>query len=143
MSNLIECGGYSFKTIKETNPHRPYKVCCVETGGQKDSAISYQDAINLLLCEINYANTKLDVFSKDAEQVKKLFEEKLLNRKKSECDAIVEDIVYKQIIRGDIFKLPETEKYENQIKYQTEHFLVVVHFEKRFCGATKITVEAI
>lgn len=40
---------YTFEVIKPTMEQRPYKVRCVETKETKDSAISYENAADMLI----------------------------------------------------------------------------------------------
>ena len=75
--------------------------------------------------------------------VKKVFEQHLLGRKKSQCNAIVEEeIVGRQLIRGDIYCKAEKERFEKFIEYETEEFIVHVCFEHGlFRGSTCISIQ--
>ena len=141
MEDLIKSGGYTLESIKSTNAQRPYRVRCLETGATNDSAISYEDAAALIIGVINFAEATLDINSKDIAYVEKVFSERLLGKKKSICDEIVNEIIDRQIIKGNIWKIPETEKYERKVAYLTEYFSVDVLFEHGlFSGATQIIV---
>ena len=142
MDGYFKQDGYTFVKIKSSNDHRPYKVRCLETGGENDSALSYEDAASLIIGPILFAKSKLEADSKDIDYVRKIFEQYLLGRKQSECDRIIqEEILPRQLVKGSIVKLPEKEKYSRQINYTTEEFSVCVLFEKGlFCGATKIVI---
>jgi hypothetical protein len=141
MEDLIKRGGYTFKSIKSINAQRPYRVRCLETGATSDSALSYEDAVAFIIGTINFAEATLDSNSKDITYVEKVFSERLLGKKKSICDEIVNEIIDRQIIKGDIWKVPEKEKYERKVEYLTEQFSVDVLFEHGlFSGATKIIV---
>ncbi len=114
----------------------------METGTQNDSALSYEDAVNLILGTINFAEKSLDINSKDIAYVEKVFSERLLGKKKSACDTIVDEIIVRQIIKGNIIKVKESEKYERKVTYLTEHFSVAVLFENSiFAGATNVIVK--
>jgi hypothetical protein len=45
MEDLKTSNGYTFKIIPQTNPQRPYRVRCLQTLEEKDSALSYGDII--------------------------------------------------------------------------------------------------
>lgn len=143
MSDKFSKEGFTFLQIQSQNPERPYKVKCLETGETEDSALSYEDAANLLIGPFMYAQNKLETDSQTASYVKKTFERHLLGRKKSECRNIVEkEIVGNNLIKGSIVQKAEKEKFENFIEYETECFFVRVCFEKGlFCGATTILIE--
>ena len=44
MENKFNVEGYSFIEVNSNNSHRPFRVRCIETREEKDSAISYRDA---------------------------------------------------------------------------------------------------
>lgn len=142
MEDIIKREGYTFRIIKSTNAQRPFRVQCIETGAQNDSALSYEDAVNLILGTINFAEKILDTNSKDIAYVEKVFSERLLGKKKSACDTIVDEIIDRQIIKGNIIKVEESVKYERKVTYLTEHFSVDVLFENSiFAGATNVIVK--
>lgn len=144
MQDQFSYKGYKFIIIDSVNPQRPYNVRCIETGDIKDSAISYMDAAGLIICSVLFAKNKLENDSKNKEYVYRVFVEKFIGRKKSECDKIVNEILERQLINGNIIKLSEKEKYSQILEYYTENFKIGVHFEKGlFCGATKVTVDCI
>jgi len=65
MENQFRLDGYTFKEIKLTNPHRPYRDRCVETGDEKDGAISYEEAARLLVEQYVFAESIWEINCKD------------------------------------------------------------------------------
>lgn len=143
MDEQFKQDGFTFVCINSSQPERPYRVRCLETGDTKDSALSYEDAAGLIVGPLMYAAKKLEIDSKDPIYVKKVFEQHLLGRKKSQCNAIVEEeIVGRQLIRGDIYCKAEKERFEKFIEYETEEFIVHVCFEHGlFRGSTCISIQ--
>ena len=143
MNNEFRHQGYTFREISSTNPHRPYKVLCLETGDTKDSALSYIDAANLIISAIRFAEAKLESDSKDIDYVRKIFEGHLIGRKNSDCKKIIiEEIQQHQLVKGYITILPENEKFSKELECHTEHFKIKILFERSlFCGATKIVID--
>lgn len=143
MTSFIKREGYTFEEIQSIDIHRPYRVKCIETGETKDSAISFEDAINLLLGPMKFAISSLHVNSLDKEYVQKVFSEALIGKKKSNCNEIVEnEIVERKVIEGIVYEVPEKEKFEPFKEYLTEHFIVRIDFgHGLFAGATKVSVE--
>lgn len=141
MQNSFKQGEYTFVEIESKNNHRPYRVKCVETGEEKESAINYADAAGLLLgiYEFNDATSKSN--SQNETYIKEVFHQ-LLNRKKSECAIIVkEQIVPSRKVLGCITQILDNEKYETTLHYQTECFDVKVLFENGLTrGATNILI---
>jgi hypothetical protein len=130
MENMFKLDGYSFIEIKSNNYHRPFRVRCIETRDEKDSAISYRDAAGLLIGQYNFAQTIIDSNNRDESYVRKVFTDVLLGRKKSECDNLVKsDIVEQERIRGEIISIQSQEKFAKTKEYITEYFIVTVHFE--------------
>lgn len=76
--DLFEISGFHFKPIKSTNDHRPYRIKCIETLDEKDSALSYQDAANLLITPILFARQKLTDDSQNMNYVRTVFEKVLI-----------------------------------------------------------------
>ena len=84
MENQFKMDGYTFKEIKSTNPHRPYRVRCIETGDEKDGAISYQEAAGLLVGQYEVAKNMWEITAKMKIMLREFFrmhclEEKSLN----------------------------------------------------------------
>ena len=76
--DLFEISGFHFKSIKSTNDHRPYRIKCIETLDEKDSALSYQDAANLLITPILFVRQKLTDDSQNMNYVRTVFEKVLI-----------------------------------------------------------------
>ena len=76
--DLFEISGFHFKPIKSTNDHRPYRIKCIETLDEKDSALSYQDAANLLITPILFVRQKLTDDSQNMNYVRTVFEKVLI-----------------------------------------------------------------
>lgn len=130
MENMFKLDGYSFIEIKSNNYHRPFRVRCIETRDEKDSAISYRDAAGLLISQYNFAQIIIDSNNRDESYVRKVFTDVLLGRKKSECDNLVKsDIVEQERIRGEIISIQSQEKFAETKEYITEYFIVTVLFE--------------
>lgn len=55
MKNKFVLDGYTFIEMKSNSSNRPYRVKCLETGEEKESAISYNDAAGMLVCLNNFA----------------------------------------------------------------------------------------
>lgn len=89
MENKFNVEGYSFIEINSNNNHRPFRVRCIETREEKDSAISYRDAAELLTCQYKFAQNLDDKNNIDERYVRKVFTDILLGKKKSECDNLV------------------------------------------------------
>jgi len=81
VENKFKVEGYSFIEIKSNNHHRPFRVRCIETRDEKDSAISYRDAAELLTCQYIFAKNIDDKNNMDEEYVKKVFTDSLLGKK--------------------------------------------------------------
>lgn len=130
MDNKFKVDGYSFIEIKSNNPHRPFRVRCIETREEKESAISYRDAAELLTCQYKFAQTLADNNNMDEGYVRKVFTDILLGKRKSMCDDLVKgEIVEKKRIRGDIVSIQSQEKFAETKEYVTEFFIVTVLFE--------------
>ncbi len=130
MENTFSLDGYSFIEIKSNNRHRPFKVRCIETTEEKDSAISYGDAAGLLINQYNFAQSIIDSNNKDESYVKKVFTDVLLGRKKSECDNLVKgEIIEKERISGEIVSIQSQERFAEYKEYVTENFIITVLFE--------------
>lgn len=143
MENQFRLNGYTFKQIKSNNPHRPYRVRCIETGDEKDSAISYEEAASLLTGQYAFAKSMWEINCKDEKYVKEVFSNVLLGRKKSECDELVKsEIVEQEKIKGTITSIISDDKFAKYKEYQTEFFVVKVLFENGLMRkSTKITIE--
>lgn len=143
MEDRFKVDKYTFKEIKSTNSHRPFRVRCVETGDEKDSSISCENAATILVEQYQLAENVWDNKCKDEKYVWQVFADALLGRKKSECDEVVEqEIVGQEKIKGDIFSIASEDKYALYKEYRTEHFLVRVLFENGLMRkATKVLIE--
>ena len=143
MDNQFKINGYTFREIKSTNPHRPYRVRCIETGEEKDSSISYEEAAGLLVGQYEFAKDVWDRKCKDETYVKQIFSNALLGRKKSECDeAVKTEIVEQGKIKGTVLSIVSEDKFAEYKEYQTEHFLIRVLFENGLIRkSTKILIE--
>lgn len=130
MENKFNVEGYSFIEINSNNNHRPFRVRCIETREEKDSAISYRDAAELLTCQYKFAQNLDDKNNIDERYVRKVFTDILLGKKKSECDNLVRsEIVEKKRIKGEIISIQSREKFAENKEYVTQYFLVTVLFE--------------
>ena len=145
MEEIFEYKGYSFKVIKSINKQRPYRVRCIETNTENDSALSYIDAASLLITPVISAEEKLLTNSKNADYVLNVFEKLLIGKTMLESDELVEnEIVYRNLIKGNITRLTNTERFPEYIIYCTEYFRVKVIFQSRIPRkAIKIEVEDI
>jgi len=143
MENQFKLNGYTFKEIKSNNPHRPYRVRCLETGEEKDGEISYEEAAGLLIDLYNFANNLFERNCKDEEYIKKVFSNALLGRKKSECDKVVEsEIVGQEKVKGTIVSVVSDDNFAEYKEYQTEYFNVKVLFENGLMRkSSKVIVE--
>lgn len=145
MKNTFKLDGYTFKEIKSDNPHRPFRVRCLETGEEKDGAISYNEAASLIVGQNQFAKSVIECNNKDSEYVRKIFEKTLLNRKKSECDSLVnEEISSKGKLKGNIISIIPEDKFITYKQYRTDFFYIKVLFEngiRRKC--TKIEISNI
>lgn len=143
MENIFKLDGYTFKEIKSNNPHRPFRVRCLETGEEKDGAISYNEAASLLVGQYQYAKSVIESNNKNIEYVRRIFEETLLNRKKSECDDLVEDeIVNKGKLMGTIISIIPEDRFATYKQYKTEYFYIKALFENgimRKCSKIEIS----
>lgn len=143
MGNQFRLDGYTFKEIKSTNSHRPYRVRCVETGDEKDGAISYEEAAGLLTGQYLFAKSMWENNCKDEKYVKEVFSNVLLGRKKSECDELVKsEIVEQEKIKGTILSIISEDKFAEYKEYQTEYFSIKVLFENGLMRkSTKVIIE--
>jgi nucleoside-triphosphatase THEP1 len=143
MENQFKVDGYTFKEIKSTNPHRPYRVRCIETGDEKDGAISYEEAARLLIGQYEFAKNIWDNNCKDEKYVNKIFSNALLGRKKSECDEVVKtEIIEQGKIKGTVLSITSEDKFAEYKEYQTEHFVIKVLFENGLIRkSTRVVVE--
>lgn len=143
MEDFFEYKGYNFKVIKSIDKQRPYRVRCIETNTEKDSAISYNDAAGLLITPIISTKEKLISDSKNPAYIHNVFEGVLIGKTQSESDKLVEnEIADRNLIDGVITRLKDTEKFPEYIIYCTEYFRVKVIFQSRIPRkAIKIEVE--
>lgn len=143
MGNQFRLDGYTFKEIKSTNSHRPYRVRCVETGDEKDGTISYEEAAELLTGQYLFAKNMWDNNCKDEKYVKEVFSNVLLGRKKSKCDELVKsEIVEQEKIKGTIWSIISEDKFAEYKEYQTEYFSIKVLFENGLMRkSTKVIIE--
>ena len=143
MENQFKVAGYTFKKVKSINTHRPYRVRCVETGDEKDGAISYEEAAQLLVAQYGFAKNMRDNACKDEKYVKEVFSNTLLGRKKSECDELVKsEIVDQGKIKGNVFSVIPDDRFAAYKEYQTEYFSIKVLFENGLMRkSTNIVVE--
>lgn len=141
MGDIIKQDGYTFEKIESKIAEKPYRVRCVETGDEKDSSISYEQAIYLILTPINYYKEKLVEDSKDREYVKNVFEKFLINNKLSELNKIVENEIAGTCITGRIIAIERQLDDLNQV-YFTENYKITAICEYgRLRGITSILVE--
>lgn len=145
MENTFKLNGYTFQEIKSNNPHRHFRVRCIETGEEKDGAISYNQAASLLIESYQYTENVIKGNSKDINYVKKVFRETLLGRKKSECHNLVEEqIANRGRLKGCIRSISSQDKFAIYKQYKTEYFYIKVLFENGIMHkCTKIEVSEI
>ncbi|NFG11311.1 hypothetical protein [Clostridium botulinum] len=144
MSNLIKRDGLEFLILDKVNPRRPYRVSCISNKFKneepKDSEISYDDAIDLLIQNIKFHEAMTadkDSYSKYIEEV---FIEALKGKKLSQCNEIVENYIAGQRIKEQIIANPRG-KFDKEQVYTTEHFKITVICEfGKMGGITKIKV---
>lgn len=130
MGNIFKIEEYSFTEIKSNNHNRPFRVRCLETGEEKDSAISYEDAAWLIIGPNRFAKSIIDGHNQDEIYIREVFTEVLLGRKKSECDDLVKsEIVERGRIRGTIVSIQSQERFAEYKEYQTDYFIVKILFE--------------
>ncbi|MBN3346145.1 hypothetical protein EXM98_02935 [Clostridium botulinum] len=141
MGYMIKQDGYTFKKIESKIAEKPYRVRCIETGEEKDSSISYEQAICLILTPINSHREKLVEDSKDEQYVKNVFEKCLINNKLSELNEIVENQIAGTRIAGQIIAIQRQMCDLKQI-YFTEHYKITAVCEYgRLKGVTSILIE--
>lgn len=142
MENQFKMDGYTFKEIKSINPHRPYRVRCIETGDEKDGEISYQEVAGLLAGQYEFAKSMWESNCKDENYVKGVFSDALLGRKKSECDEIVRtEIVEQRKIKGEVISM-SGDRFDKYKEYRTEYFVIKVLFENGLMRkSTSVTIE--
>lgn len=145
MDNIFSHRNYTFKIIKSKDDNRPFRVRCLETSDEKDSACSYEDAANRIIEPLEFAKNTRRSNSQDIDYVKRIFEQTLIGKKKSECDDLVrENIFDRDLIEGTIYYFKDEERFAEYKKYQTNNFEIMVLFERSIrCGATKIVVSKI
>ena len=114
----------------------------METLEEKDSALSYDDAISLLVQPMLFAQAQHELNSKDEFYIEKVFSV-LKGKKKSQCDELVEsEIIDRDLVLGGVDIVGETERFQKYKVYKTRYFTITVLFENGLmCGCTKITVE--
>ena len=142
MAEIKSSHGYTFKTIPHTNPQRPYRVRCMETLEEKDSALSYDDAISLLVQPMLFAQARHEFNSKDKFYIENVFSI-LKGKKKSQCDELVKsEIIDRDLVLGGVAIVEETERFQKYKVYKTLYFRITILFENGLmCGCTKIIVE--
>lgn len=140
MEKTIKYEKYEFVPCKSINSERPFCVKCLQTSDKKDSAISYEDAANLLIGQYKYTENVREMRNKDIKYIEETFKHYLLYQKKSKCDGIVENEIARQGIIKGIISI-KTNPYEPYKEYRTEHFIIKVLFEDGLPrGANKIVV---
>lgn len=140
MRNTVKYEGYTFEKINDKG-YRPYKVKCYETGEEKSSSISFEDAMNLIISSIEYGKSVLHIKSLDKSYVEGVFKETLLDKKLSEINDIVRDEIAGKKIEGEIICYIRDEFNKSQV-YTTEKYRIIVSYEReRIRVITKITVE--
>jgi len=140
MSNTIKYAGYTFEKINDKG-NRPFKVKCYETGEEKSSSISFEDAMNLIISPIEHGKSVLHIKSLDKGYVESIFKEALLNRKLSEINDIVRDEIADKRIEGEIICYIRDEFNKSQV-YTTEKYKIIASCEReRIRFITNVTVE--
>lgn len=139
MVDVSEHEGYSFKKIKSNKNYRPFKVICCENAIEEDSAVSYEDAINLILSQINYSKEVNRINNESKEYIEKNFKI-LLDKSISEIDYIYDtQIRYKidniRAIKRDEFALEQV--------YVTPNFKIIVSRNNYRSRISNIKVEEI
>lgn len=140
MGDTAKYEGYTFKKIIDKG-NKPYKVKCFETGEEKSSSISFEDAMNLIISPIEYGKSVLYIKSLDISYVEGVFKEALLNKKLSEINDIVRDEIAGKKIEGEIICYVRDEFDKSQV-YTTEKYRIIATCEReRARVITNITVE--
>ena len=122
IGEIVYKDNFSFKKIKSIDKEIPYRVRCLENGEEKDSYISYEDAIELILGNISFAESRLIEKSKDESYIRGIFEQNLKGHKLSEADGIVKNKISEEIY-GDVFYY-RREKFSNKDVYTTSIYKV-------------------
>jgi len=140
MRDTVKYQGYTFEKIN-VKGNRPYKVKCYETGEEKSSSISFEDAMNLIISSIEYSKGVLHIKSLDKNYVEGVFKDALLNKKLSEINDIVKEEVAGKKIEGEIIFYVRY-KFDKTQVYTTEKFRITASCEReRMRVITNITVE--
>ncbi len=140
MKDKLEYEGYTFEKINDKSD-RPYKVKCYETGEEKSSSISFEDAMNLIISSIEFRKSVLHKNSLDKSYIEDIFKKALLNKKLSEINSIVEYEIAGKKIEGTIIYY-ERNKFDESQVYETEKYKIIASCEhRRVRGITNITVE--
>lgn len=140
MRDTVKYQGYTFEKINAKGD-RPYKVRCYETGEEKNSSISFEDAMNLIISPIEYSKSVLHIKSSEKSYVEGVFKDVLLNKKLSEINDIVKDEVAGKKIEGEII-FCDRDKFDKTQVYTTEIFKITAICErKRVRIITNITIE--
>lgn len=147
MSDLIKREGLEFLKIQKVNQRRPYRVKCISakysSEEPKDSEISYDDAIDLLIQNIRFHEARTSDKDSDIEYIRRVFTEALKGKKLSECNEIVKNEIAGQKIKEQITASPRGQFDMEQV-YITKHFKIIVICEwSGMAGITKIKVDKI
>lgn len=140
MRDTVKYKGFTFEKINAKG-NRPYKVKCYETGEEKSSSISFEDAMNLIISSIEHGKSVLHIKSLDKSYVESVFKAALLNKKLSEINDIIKDEIVGKKIEGDIICYIRDEFNKSQV-YTTEKYRIIASCEReRVRGITSIIVE--
>lgn len=142
MQHSFKQEGFTFLELKSINNHSPYRVRCIETQEETDSAISYDDAASRLIQRHRFTESIVDQNSKDSNKIHKIFSDLLIGQKKSQCDNLVKtQIAERGLIHGTIISVKEYERFQEFKEYLTDRFVVTVIFGNGlFRGATEVKV---
>lgn len=129
MRKTFKHEGYTFEEIAGIDGN-PFGVKCYETGQVKYSAISYEDAVNLILSLIHFYEDTFKLDSEDEEYVKKVFKNLLIGKKLSEINDIVRDEIAGKKIHGKITCI-ERNKFDINQVYYTDEFKIIASCKRK------------
>lgn len=138
MDDLVRYKGFTFKTILHDG-HRPYKVKCLETGEEKSSAISFEDAMELIVAINHFSKEVLRKNSGDENYVEQIFKDALFGQKLSQINDIVSNKISGEKIEG-IIEYKTRDKFDKEQIYFTEKFRVTALCGK---GNSRVIVDVI
>lgn len=138
MGDISKQEGYNFKKIKSNKDYRTFKVICCENGIEEDSAISYDDAINLILEQINFSKEVNRIDNEDKQYIQSAFNI-LIGRNLSEINEVVENEIAGRKVNKIV--ADPREKFALEQVYLTPNFRIIVSRENYRSAINKVSVE--